>query len=261
MDLMVPVHCDPPQTQSIPYQMLVSIPFHPMQHSPAYMHVNSHATSPMDMGPGQTITHFSPSHSIHSSPHSIHSPLNHSTVPSLPSFPSVQTIPQSVSKTWHHRIIPTFQNLTHNFSPQNMFNYCPLPSASAPLLHIFIPESYTPLGSPHFPPMNYVQSPVSVPPASVYLPSRIGSRMDDHPTVEHTPSQIMHQPRPHRLVDLDHILASTQLIPETQSVPAIMSEYLRMHYHSFPSHLNTHPLNQQWIPAPIHVPDDHSYPA
>ncbi|KAJ3858841.1 hypothetical protein EV359DRAFT_87137 [Lentinula novae-zelandiae] len=240
MDLTVPVHCDPPQTQSIPYQTPVSIPFCPNQHSPAYMRANSHATSPMDTGPGQMINHFSPSHSIHSSPHSVHSPLNHSNVPSLPSFPSAQTIPQSVSETWHHHIVPTFQNLTHNFTPQDLFNYHPLPPA--PASNNFLPESYTPIGSPQFLPMNYIRSPVSVPPASVCLPSRLGSCMANHPAVKRTPSCIMHQPHPHHIVDLDHISASAQLVPETQSAPAILSEFPWDHYHHIPE------LNHQCLP-------------
>ncbi|KAJ4500688.1 hypothetical protein C8R41DRAFT_808479, partial [Lentinula lateritia] len=242
MDITMPVHRDPPQTQSIPYQTPVSVPFRPPQHSTAYMRTNSHATSPMDTGPGQMINNFS-------SPHSIHSPLHHSNVPSLPSFPSAPTLPQSVSETWHHRIVPTFQNLTHNFTSQNLFNYRPLPPA--PSSNNFLPESFTPIGSPPFLPINYVRSPVSVPPASVRLPSRLGSRMANHPAIERTPSRIMHQPCPHRIVDLDHISASAQLIPETQSAPAILSEFPRDHYHHLPE------SNHQWFPNPLRVQESH----
>ncbi|KAJ4480809.1 hypothetical protein C8R41DRAFT_842440, partial [Lentinula lateritia] len=164
MDLTVPVHRDPPRTQSIPYQKPVSIPFRPTQHSPAYMHANSHATSPMDAGPGQ------------------HSPLHNSNIPSLPSFPSVPTIPQSVSETWHNCIVSTFQNLSHNFTTQNMFHYRPLPSAPVPSSNTFIPESYTPLDSPNFLPINFVRSPVSVP-----LASSAPAIMSDFPQENHHP--------------------------------------------------------------------------
>ncbi|KAJ3871300.1 hypothetical protein F5051DRAFT_446361 [Lentinula edodes] len=209
MDLTAPVHRDPPRTHSIPYQTPVSIPVRQHQHSPAYMRANTHATSPMDAGPRHE--HLSSPRSIHSSPH-ITSPLLHSTVPSLPSFPSVPTIPQSVSETWHHRIVPAFQNLTHNFTNPNVFTYHrPLPSAPIPSSNNFLTETYTPLGSPQFLPMNFVRSPVSVPSASVRLPSRVGSRMGNDNTVERAPSRILHQPRPHRIVDLDHISSSCQV--------------------------------------------------
>ncbi|KAJ3807904.1 hypothetical protein F5876DRAFT_79264 [Lentinula aff. lateritia] len=203
MDLMAPVHRDPPRTHSILYQTPVSIPVRHNQHSPAYMRTSNHATSPMDAGPRHD--HFSPPRSIHSSPHA-NSPLLHNTVPSLPSFPSVPTITQFVSETWHHHIIPTFQNLTHNFTTPNMFNYQrPLPSAPTQSSNTFIPETYTPLGSPQFLPMNFVQSPVSVPSASVHLPSHVGSQMGNNNTVKQTPSRILHQPQPHRIVScLDH---------------------------------------------------------
>ncbi|KAJ3903220.1 hypothetical protein F5879DRAFT_1038651 [Lentinula edodes] len=182
MDLTAPIHRDLPRTHSIPYQTPVSIPVRHNQHSPAYMRTSNHATLQMDAGPRQD--HSSSPRSIHSSPH-INSPLLHSTVPSLPSFPSVPNIPQSVSETWHHRIIPAFQNLTHNFTTQNMINYQrPLPSAPPHSSNTFIPDTYTPLGSPQFLPMNFVRSPVSVPSASVRLPSCIGSRMDNSNTVE-----------------------------------------------------------------------------
>ncbi|KAJ4463535.1 hypothetical protein C8R41DRAFT_861290, partial [Lentinula lateritia] len=236
MDLTVLVHRDPPRTQSIPYQTPVSVPFRPTQHTPAYMRANSHATSPMDTGPGQLIHNFSPSHSLHSLSHPRNSPIHTSTVPSLPSFPSVPTIPQSISETWHNRIVPAFHHLSHNFTTQNMFHYRPLPSAPVPSSNTFIPESYTPLDSPNFLPINFVRSPVSVPPASVHLPSRVGSRMDQNHIVERTPSRIMHQPRPHRIVDIDHISTTAQLIPETQSAPAILSEFPQEIHHLLHHH-------------------------
>ncbi|KAJ3858687.1 hypothetical protein EV359DRAFT_68809 [Lentinula novae-zelandiae] len=64
----------------------------------------------------------------------------------------------------------------------------------------------------------------------------------------------MHQPRPHRIVDLDHISASAQLIPETQSAPAILSEFPRDHYHHLPE------SNHQWFPNPPRVQESHPYP-
>ncbi|KAJ3924608.1 MAG: hypothetical protein NXY57DRAFT_969480 [Lentinula lateritia] len=237
MDLTAPIHRDLPRTHSIPYQTPVSILVRHNQHSPAYMRTSNHATSQMDAGPRQD--HPSSPRSIHSSPH-INSPLLHSTVPSLPSFPSVPNIPQSVSETWHHRIIPAFQNLTHNFTTPNMINYQrPLPSAPPHSSNTFIPDTYTPLGSPQFLPMNFIRSPVSVP-----------------NTVERTPSRILHQPRPHRIVDLDHLSSSAQIIPEIQSAPAVMSQFPQEHY---PFH--NHPdVPQHWIPSPSRAPIDGQYP-
>ncbi|KAJ3865926.1 hypothetical protein EV359DRAFT_79995 [Lentinula novae-zelandiae] len=65
----------------------------------------------------------------------------------------------------------------------------------------------------------------------------------------------MHQPRPHRLVDLDHISTSAQLLPETQSAPAVMSEFPQEHHHLFHNHSNI-----PWVPPPPHAPADHPYP-
>ncbi|KAJ3934933.1 MAG: hypothetical protein NXY57DRAFT_958607 [Lentinula lateritia] len=254
MDLTEPVHRNSPRTQSIPYQTPVSLPFRQTQHSPTYMRTQSHATSPTDVGPGQLI------HS-HPSSHSINSPTLNHTVPSLPSFSSVPTIPQSVSKTWHNHIVPAFQTLTHNFTPQNMFHYCPLPTAPVQSLNVFIPESYTPLNSPQFLPINFVRSPVSVPSASIRLPSQVGSCMDINNIVEQTPSRIMHQPRPHRMVDLDHLSASAHVVPEIQSVPAIMFEFPQGHLQSFHEH---HNMPQQWTQPPsplsLQAPTNHHYP-
>ncbi|KAH7867624.1 uncharacterized protein C8R40DRAFT_1178935 [Lentinula edodes] len=248
MDLTIPVHRDPPRTQSIPYQTPVSIPFRHTQHSPAYMRANTHATSPLDAGPGQLIQSFSPSHSLNSH-------LYHSNVQSLPSFPSVPTIPQSVSENWHTNTVPNFSPPSHNFATQNVFQNRPLPSAPVPSSNVFISESYTPLDSPTFLPINFVRSPVSVPSAFVRLPSRVGSRMDHHHIIDRTPSRIMHQPRPHRLVDLDHISTSAQLLPETQSAPAIMSEFPQEHHHCFHNHSNI-----PWVPPPPNAPAGHSFP-
>ncbi|KAJ3845964.1 hypothetical protein EV368DRAFT_89791 [Lentinula lateritia] len=117
-----------------------------------------------------------------------------------------------------------------------MFNYQrPLPSAPPQSSNTFIPDTYTPLGSPQFLPMNFVRSPVSVPSASVGLPSR---------------------PRPHCIVDLDHISSSAQIIPEIQSAPAIMSQFSQEHY---PFH--NHPdVPQHWVPPPPRAPIDGQYP-
>ncbi|KAJ3871301.1 hypothetical protein F5051DRAFT_446365 [Lentinula edodes] len=138
-----------------------------------------------------------------------------------------------------------------------MFHYRPLPSAPVPPSNTFISESYTPLNSPNFSPINFVRSPVSVPPASVRLPSRVGSRMDHNHIVERTPSRTMHQPRPHRIVDLDHISTSAQLIPETQSAPAILSEFPQETHHPFHHHPTIPP---HWVPPPPHAPADYPYP-
>ncbi|KAJ3898348.1 hypothetical protein F5879DRAFT_994902 [Lentinula edodes] len=108
---------------------------------------------------------------------------------------------------------------------------------------------------PGLTPIHFIQSPVSVPSASVRLPYRIGSCMDHHHIVEQTPSRIMHQPRPHCLVDLDHISTSAQLLPETQSALAVMSEFPQEHHHLFHNHPNI-----PWVHPPPHAPADHSYP-
>ncbi|KAJ3803979.1 hypothetical protein F5876DRAFT_84002 [Lentinula aff. lateritia] len=79
--------------------------------------------------------------------------------------------------------------------------------------------------------------------------------MDHHHIVERTPSRIMHQPRPHRIVDLDHISNSTQLLPETQSAPAVLSEFPQENHHLFHNHPNI-----PWVPPPPHAPAGHSYP-
>ncbi|KAJ4486649.1 hypothetical protein C8J55DRAFT_487622 [Lentinula edodes] len=67
----------------------------------------------------------------------------------------------------------------------------------------------------------------------------------------------MHQPRPHRIVDLDHISTSAQLIPETQSAPAILSEFPQENHHPFHHHPTIPP---HWVPPPPHAPADYPYP-
>ncbi|KAJ3911751.1 hypothetical protein F5877DRAFT_85578 [Lentinula edodes] len=93
-------------------------------------------------------------------------------------------------------------------------------------------DSSTALGSPSFSPIHYIQSPVLVLPASVCLPSRLGSHMNVHPNLNWTPSH------PHCIMDLNHISASAYLIPEIQNV-----------LHSPP----------QWVNPP-RAPEDHPYP-
>ncbi|KAJ3911426.1 hypothetical protein F5877DRAFT_85979 [Lentinula edodes] len=202
----------------------------------------------MEPGPRQII--LSPSHSMHSHP-SLNSQMNHSTVPSLSLFPSVPTIPQSISETWHNHNIPTS---TQNFAPQNMFHYRPLPVAPVQSSNTFMNDTTTPLGSPVFSPLHYIQSPVSVPPASVRLPSRLCSRMTVHPNINRTPSRIMHQPCPHRIVDLDHLYASAHLLPEIQSALAIMSEFHCKHYPMLPRQSEVPHSPTQWVAVPPRAP-------
>ncbi|KAJ3805011.1 hypothetical protein F5876DRAFT_82299 [Lentinula aff. lateritia] len=130
-----------------------------------------------------------------------------------------------------------------------MFHYCPLPTAPVQSSNTFMNDSTTPLGCPPFSPIHYIQSPVLVPPASVCLPSHLGSRMNVHPNIDRTPSRIMHQPPPHQIVDLDHILASAHLIPEIQSAPAVMSDFPREHYPMAPEN---HPYPMYYTPYPVY---------
>ncbi|KAJ4470320.1 hypothetical protein C8J55DRAFT_564055 [Lentinula edodes] len=84
--------------------------------------------------------------------------------------------------------------------------------------------------------------------------------MNVHPDIDWTPSRIMHQPRPHCIVDLDHISASAHLIPEIQSAPAIMSEFPCKHYHMLPNHSEVPHSPTQWVTVPPRAPDNHPYP-
>ncbi|KAJ3871643.1 hypothetical protein F5051DRAFT_445980 [Lentinula edodes] len=101
MDLTDPIHCDCAPSTS--YQTPVSTPLRQIQTSPAYMHVPHRNRSSTGPGLGHLITF--PSSPILSQTH--HS----SIIPSLPSFPSLQTLPQSVSETWHHRLLYKLRDL------------------------------------------------------------------------------------------------------------------------------------------------------
>ncbi|KAJ3901226.1 hypothetical protein F5879DRAFT_1004020 [Lentinula edodes] len=181
MDLTDPVHRD--CTPSASYHMPVSVPLCPNHHSPAYMHVPTRDGTSPGLGPRQLITFPSPP---------VPSQIHHSsTIPSLPSFPSIQTIPQFVSETWHH-CIPTFPN-TLPF--QNQYHISrPLPPALTNYFNELMLNTYTPTTSPHIRLFDHLRSPVSVPPASPRAPSRIASRMGSPQVIDRVLSRIMHQP-------------------------------------------------------------------
>ncbi|KAJ3897853.1 hypothetical protein F5879DRAFT_995464 [Lentinula edodes] len=58
-------------------------------------------------------------------------------------------------------------------------------------------------------------------------------------------------------MDLDHISTAAQLIPETQSAPAILSEFPQETHHPFHHHPT---IPSHWVPPPSHAPADYPYP-
>ncbi|KAJ3809851.1 hypothetical protein F5876DRAFT_77364 [Lentinula aff. lateritia] len=246
MDLTDPIHRDCAPSTS--YQTPVSAPLRQIQHSPAYMQVPNRNQSSTGPGPGHLIT-------FPSSP--ILSPRHHSSIiPSLPSFPSLQTLPQSVSETWHPRV-PTFQNNLHN---QNHFNIPrPLPPAPTNSLNNLM-ETYTPNIFPPFPFFNYLRSPVLVPPASA-TPVQIASRIGSPLVVERAPSRIMHQPQPHQLVDLDRLSApSMNFHHDLHSAPAVMTDFHHKPYGIPQSQPNTTHTIPPWFPAQLPPLAEQAYP-
>ncbi|KAJ3924515.1 MAG: hypothetical protein NXY57DRAFT_1086535 [Lentinula lateritia] len=238
MDLTDPVHRD--CVPSIPYQTPVSAPLRQIQHSPAYMHVPVRDRTSTGQGPGQLINFSSPP---------IPSQIHHSsTIPSLQSFPSLHMIPQSASETWHHRV-PTNHYITSR----------PLPPA--PTINNLMNDTYTPIISPPAPLFNYLRSPVSVPPASTRAPSRVASRMDSPHIVDRAPSRIVHQPRPHPIVDLHRISsASINFQNDLHSAPAVMEDFPREPYGMTQSRPATTRPGPQWFPGPMHPPTEQPYP-
>ncbi|KAJ3885814.1 hypothetical protein GG344DRAFT_82315 [Lentinula edodes] len=171
MDLTDPVHCDCAPLAS--YLTPVSAPIRQICHSPAYMHVPNRDCLSTGPGPGHLIN-------FPSSP--ILSHINHSST--IPSFPSLQTLPPSISENWH-RHVPTFADNLHTQN-QTTFNVSrPLPPAP-PNSFNNLPQSYTPNVPPPFPFFNYIRSPVSVPPASI-ASGRITSCMDSPHVIDRSP--------------------------------------------------------------------------
>ncbi|KAJ3898480.1 hypothetical protein F5879DRAFT_994749 [Lentinula edodes] len=115
--------------------------------------------------------------------------------------------------------------------------------------------------SPPVPLFNYLRSPVSVPPASIRAPSRVASRMNSPHIIDRVPSQIMHQPRPQHLVDLDRISSpSINFHPDLHSAPTIMTDFPRDHYEMAHNRPNTTRPIPQWFPGPNHTPHEQPYP-
>ncbi|KAJ3804453.1 hypothetical protein F5876DRAFT_83127 [Lentinula aff. lateritia] len=136
MDLTDPVHRD--CAPSAPYQMPVSVLLCPITHSTAYMRIPARDGTSPGIGPGQLITF--PLPPVPSQPH--HS----STFPLFPSLPSINTIPQSVSETWHH-CIPTVH---HSLPLLNQYHVPqPLPPAPTTSLNDLMQDTYTPITSPN----------------------------------------------------------------------------------------------------------------
>ncbi|KAJ4492039.1 hypothetical protein C8J55DRAFT_556349 [Lentinula edodes] len=242
MDLTDPIHRD--CAPSLPYQTPVSAPLRTVHYSPAYMHIPAQDGT----STGQGLRQFNfPSPTIHSQLH------HNSDIPSFPSFPSTHTIPQSVSETWHHRI-PTFQGTLP--VPGHYLVSRPLPPAPTNSFNELMNHTYTPLTSPPIPSFNQLRSPVSVPPASVRAPSRIASCMGSPQIFDRSPSRIMHQPRPHPLVDLDCISsASIDFQPDPRSAPTVLTE--------FPCDVYGMDQSQPHTPFPMYYtnpPYPYSYP-
>ncbi|KAJ3915163.1 hypothetical protein F5877DRAFT_82101 [Lentinula edodes] len=243
MDLTDPVHhnCAP----STSYQTPVSAPLHQIQHSPAYMHIPNCDHLSTGPGPGHLIT-------FPSSP--ILSHMNHSSM--IPSFPSLQTLPQSISENWHHHV----PNFPDNLHTQTHFNFSrPLPPAP-PNSFNNLTQTYMPDVPPPFPFFNYLRLPVSVPPASI-APGRIASRMDFSQVPNQSPSRIMHQPQPQQLVNLDRISSpSLNFHDDLHSAPAVMTEYPREPYGISPSRPNTTHMIPPWFPVHVPPPPEQAYP-
>ncbi|KAJ3875585.1 hypothetical protein F5051DRAFT_442251 [Lentinula edodes] len=245
MDLTDPVHRDCAQSTS--YQTPVSAPIRQIRHSPAYMHVPNHDRLSTGPGPGHLIT-------FPSSP--ILSHINHSST--IPSFPSLQTLPQSISENWHRRV-PNFPDNLHTRN-QTTFNVSrPLPP-TPPNSFDNLTQSYTPDVPPPFPFFTYIRSPVSVSPASI-APGHITSRMDFPHVINCSPSRIMHQPQPHQLVDLDRLSSpSINFHNDHHSVPPVMTEFPRESYGITQSQPNTTHTIPPWFPVHIPPPPEQSYP-
>ncbi|KAJ3803814.1 hypothetical protein F5876DRAFT_84361 [Lentinula aff. lateritia] len=236
MDLTDPVH--PDCAPSMSYQIPVSAPLRQIQYLPAYMHVPARDRTSTGQGPGHLMNFSSPP-----IPSQIH---NSSTVPLLQSFSSLHMIPQSASETWHHRV-----------STNHYTTSCPLPPAPTNSINNFMNNTYTPIVSPPIPLFNYLQSPVLVPPALTCTPSRMGS---PH-LIDHVPSRIVHQPRPHQIVDLDRIsLVSINFHNDLHSAPAIMADFPRDNYRMTQSRPPTIRPVLQWFPGPMHPPTEQQYP-
>ncbi|KAH7871184.1 uncharacterized protein C8R40DRAFT_1072723 [Lentinula edodes] len=89
----------------------------------------------------------------------------------------------------------------------------------------------------------------------------MASRMDSPRIIDRVPSRVMHQPRPHQLVDLDRISsASIDFHNDLHSAPAVMTEFPRDMYEMHHSRPNTTRPVPQWFPDSIPHPPMQPYP-